>query len=78
MKEDDLGGFLHENSQNSNKELADEIREIKKLSNEHDNVVIYQEKRSINKSFDKLSKVIKAFDNKAEIIIKSNKKQFKK
>ncbi len=78
MKEDDLGGFLHENSQKTNKELADEIRAVKKLSNEHDNVVIYQEKRTINKSFEKLSKIIKAFDSKAELTIKSNKKQFKK
>ena len=41
MNDDDLGSFLHENSQNSNKELADEIRAIKKLSNKHDNVVIH-------------------------------------
>lgn len=77
MKENDLGEFLHKNSQNSNKELADEIRAIKKLSNEHDNVVIYQEKRTINKAFDKLSKIIKAFDSKSELIVKTNNKQFK-
>ena len=31
-----------------------------------------------HKAFDKLSKIIKAFDGKCELIVKTNKKQFKK
>ena len=45
MDKNDLGSFLHENSKKSNKELADSIREVKKLNNKHDNVVIHQEKK---------------------------------
>jgi len=74
MNDDDLGSFLHENSQNSNKELADGIRAIKKLNNKHDNVVIHQEKKSINKASSKLSKIIKAFDKDAVLLIQIKNK----
>ena len=43
----DLGSFLHENTKKSNNDLADDIRDVKKLSNKHDNVVIHQEKKRV-------------------------------
>ena len=69
----DLGSFLHENTKKSNNDLADYIREVKKLSNKHDNVVIHQEKKSIAKAAQKLNKIIKVFGN-AELKIKLNNK----
>lgn len=78
MEKDDLGSFLHAASKKSNAELADSIREAKKITNIHDNVVIYQEKKTINKMVEKLNTVIKCFDDKAELIIKTKNKQFKK
>jgi len=69
----DLGSFLHENTKKSNNDLADDIREVKKLSNKHDNVVIHQEKKSIAKAAQKLNKIIKVFGN-AELKIKLNNK----
>jgi len=74
MNKDDLGSFLHENSKKSNKELADSIREVKKLNNKHDNVVIHQEKKSICKTAEKLNTIIKAFGDKVELKIKLNNK----
>ena len=47
MEKLNLGEFLHRNSHKSNKELADSIRDVKKLSNRHDNVVVHQEKKSL-------------------------------
>lgn len=69
----DLGSFLHENTKKSNNDLADDIRDVKKLSNKHDNVVIHQEKKSIAKAAQKLNKIIKVFGN-AELKIKLNNK----
>ena len=69
----DLGSFLHENTKKSNNDLADDIRDVKKLSNKHDNVVIHQEKKSITKAAQKLNKIIKVFGN-AELKIKLNNK----
>ena len=69
MEKVNLGEFLHRTSQKTNKELANNIRQVKKLSNKHDNVVIHQEKRSINKASEKLSKIIKAFDKDAKLLI---------
>ena len=70
MEKDDLGSFLHEASKKSNAEIADSIREIKNLNNKHDNVVLYQEKRTICATAEKLNKIIKAFDENAELTIK--------
>lgn len=76
MEKDDLGSFLHGASKKSNAELADSIREVKKITNIHDNVVIYQEKKTINKMVEKLNTVIKCFDDKAELIIKTSKQKW--
>jgi len=72
-----LGEFLKNNSKKSNKELADSIRENKKLNNEHDNVVIYQEKKSICSTAEKLLKAVKCYDEKATLTIKTNNKTWK-
>ena len=77
MKNETLGSFLHGASKKSNADLADSIRETKKITNKHDNVVIYQEKKTIDKMVDKLSTVIKCFDEKAELIIKTSKNKWK-
>ena len=77
MEKDDLGSFLHGASKKSNAELADSIREAKKITNIHDNVVIYQEKKTINNMVEKLNTVIKCFDDKAELIIKTSKQKWK-
>ena len=73
----DLGSFLQRNSKKSNKELADNIRDVKKLNNSHDNVVIYQEKRTICETARKLQRIIKAFDSSAELTIKIKNKTWK-
>ena len=75
-KKDDLGSFLHENSKKSNADIADSIRQVKNLSNKHDNVVLYQEKRTICATAEKLNKIIKAFDDKAELTIKIRGKKW--
>ena len=72
-----LGEFLHRTSQKTNKELADDIRHIKRLSNKHDNVVVHQEKKSLDATAEKLSKSIKSFNKNAELIITINDKQWK-
>ena len=72
-----LGEFLHRTSQKTNKELADDIRQIKRLSNKHDNVVVHQEKKSLDATAEKLSKSIKSFNKDAELIITINDKQWK-
>ena len=77
MEKDDLGSFLHEASKKSNAEIAESIREIKNLNNKHDNVVIYQEKRTICATAEKLNKIIKAFDNNAELTIKIKSRKWK-
>ena len=71
-----LGEFLHRTSQKTNKELADDIRQIKRLSNKHDNVVVHQEKKSLDATAEKLSKSIKSFNKDAELIITINDKQW--
>tara|TARA_Y100000385_G_scaffold126229_1_gene131288 strand:- start:802 stop:1041 length:240 start_codon:yes stop_codon:yes gene_type:complete len=76
MEKLNLGEFLHRNSHKSNKELADSIREVKRLSNRHDNVVVHQEKKSLISTAKKLSQCIKSFNNEAELIITINKKQW--
>lgn len=76
-EKNDLGSFLQKNSKNSNKELADNIRGVKKLSNSHDNVVNHQEKKSICSTAEKLLKSIRCFDENAELIIKTNNKEWK-
>ena len=76
-QKNDLGSFLIENSPKSNAELAESIREIKKLKNSHDNIVIFQEKKSICKTAEKLSKIIKAFNKDAELQIKIKKQTWK-
>ena len=76
MEKLNLGEFLHRNSHKSNKELADSIREVKKLSNRHDNVVVHQEKKSLISTAKKLSQCIKSFNNEAELTITINKKQW--
>jgi hypothetical protein len=76
MEKLNLGEFLHRNSHKSNKDLADSIREVKKLSNRHDNVVVHQEKKSLISTAKKLSQCIKSFNNEAELIITINDKQW--
>jgi len=76
MEKLNLGEFLHKNSHKSNKDLADSIREVKKLSNRHDNVVVHQEKKSLISTAKKLSQCIKSFNNEAELIITINDKQW--
>ena len=71
MEKLNLGEFLHRNSHKSNKELADSIRTSKKLSNKHNNVVIFQEKRSVCGTATKLLQAIQDFDSTAELIIKT-------
>lgn len=68
----DLGAFLHAQSKKSNEELAESIRVSKKLSNRHNNVVIFQEKRSLCSTAKKLLQSVKDFDNSAELIIKTD------
>ena len=68
----DLGAFLHAKSKKSNEELAESIRFSKKLSNRHNNVVIFQEKRSMCGTAAKLLQSIKDFDSSAELIIKTD------
>lgn len=68
----DLGAFLHAQSKKSNEELAESIRVSKKLSNRHNNVVIFQEKRSMCSTAKKLLQSVKDFDNSAELIIKTD------
>ena len=68
----DLGAFLHAQSKKNNEELAESIRVSKKLSNRHNNVVIFQEKRSLCSTAKKLFQSIKDFDNSAELIIKTD------
>lgn len=77
MEKDDLGSFLHEASKKSNAEIADSIRNVKGITNKHDNVVIYQEKRTICSTAEKLNKIIKAFDKNAELTIKIKNKKWK-
>ncbi len=76
MEKLNLGEFLHRNSHKSNKELADSIRDVKKLSNRHDNVVVHQEKKSLISTAKKLSQCIKSFNEEAELTITINKKQW--
>ena len=68
----DLGAFLHAQSNKSNEDLAESIRVSKKLSNRHNNVVIFQEKRSMCGTAKKLLQSIKDFDSSAELIIKTD------
>ena len=74
MENLNLGEFLHRNSHKSNKELADSIRDVKRLSNKHDNVVVHQEKKSLISTAKKLSQCIKSFNNEAELTITINDK----
>jgi len=76
MKKLNLGEFLHRYSHKSNKELADSIRDVKKLSNRHDNVVVHQEKKSLISTAKKLSQCIKSFNEEAELTITINNKQW--
>ncbi len=77
MNKQKLGDWLQSSTTKSNKDLADNIREVKKISNNHDNVVIYQEKRSVCATAEKLQKIIKAFNKDAELTIKIKNKQWK-
>jgi len=77
MDKQKLSGFLKENSTKTNQELADEIRKARKLDNKHNNVLVYQEKRSIDMTAEKLSKSIKNFDSSAELTITINNKTWK-
>ena len=76
MENLNLGEFLHRNSNKSNKDLADSIRQVKRLSNKHDNVVVHQEKKSLISTAKKLLQCIKSFNNEAELIITINDKQW--
>lgn len=68
----DLGAFLHAQTSKSNEELANSIRESKNLNNKHNNVVIFQEKRSTCITAEKLLQAIKFFDSSSELIIKTD------
>ena len=74
MEKVNLGEFLHRTSQKTNKELPNNIRQVKKLSNKHDNVVVHQEKKSLDATAEKLSKSIKSFNEDAELTITINDK----
>lgn len=76
MTQLNLGEFLHRNAEKSNKELAKDIRAAKKLSNKHDNIILYQEKKSLDATVDKLAKSLKSFNNNAQLIILINDKQW--
>lgn len=76
MEKVNLGEFLHRTSQKTNKELANNIRQVKKLSNKHDNVVVHQEKKSLDATAGKLSNSIKSFNKDAVLIIKINNRQW--
>lgn len=69
---DDLGVFLHANTKKSNEQIADSVRTSKKLSNRHNNVVIFQEKRSMSGNAKKLLQAVKDFDSTAQLIIKTS------
>jgi hypothetical protein len=69
---DDLGVFLHANTKKSNEQIADSVRTSKKLSNKHNNVVIFQEKRSMSGNAKKLLQAVKDFDSTAQLIIKTS------
>lgn len=77
MEKQKLGDWLQSSTKKSNKELADNIRSSKKISNSHDNVVIYQEKRSVCATAEKLQNMVKAFNKDAELTIKIKNKQWK-
>ena len=66
-----LGAFLHAQTSKTNEELADNIRSSKNLNNKHNNVVVFQEKRSVGITADKLLQAIKFFDSSSELIIKT-------
>lgn len=57
----------------SAQDVADSIRKGKGITNDKDNVVVYQEKRSICETALKLSKLIKNIDKNAQVIIKTSK-----
>lgn len=73
-QKNDLGSFLHENYSKSNSDLAESIRNVKGITNTYDNPLIFQEKKSISKNYQKLKNTLKAFD--ADIFIYSNGKKF--
>jgi len=75
--ENNLGKFLQANSKKTNEELADSIRESKKLSNKHTQVVLHQERKSICSTAEKLLKAVKCYDEKATLTIKTNNKTWK-
>jgi ActR/RegA family two-component response regulator len=75
--ENNLGKFLQANSNKSNEELAESIREAKKLNNKHTQVVLHQERKSICSTAEKLLKAVKCYDDKAELIIKIKKQTWK-
>jgi hypothetical protein len=77
MDKQKLGDWLQSSSKKSNKELAEDIRDVKRINNKHDNVVIYQEKRTICSTAEKLQNIIKAFNKDAELVIKVKNKQWK-
>tara|TARA_R110002050_G_scaffold259758_1_gene399261 strand:- start:81 stop:320 length:240 start_codon:yes stop_codon:yes gene_type:complete len=77
MSKQKLGDWLQSSTKQSNKDLADSIREAKIISNSHDNVVIYQEKRSVCATAEKLQKIIKAFNEDAQLTIKINNKTWR-
>ena len=74
MNKQKLGDWLQSSTKQSNKDLANNIRDVKVISNSHDNVVIYQEKRSVCATAEKLQKIIKAFNEDAQLTIKINDK----
>ena len=78
MDKQKLGEYLHKNSNKKNEEIANGIRAVKKVSNKYHNQIIFFEKKSIDGMYDKLSNVIKAFDDKAEVIIKTRAGNYKK
>ena len=77
MNKQKLGDWLQSSTKQSNKDLADSIREAKIISNSHDNVVIYQEKRSVCATAEKLQKIIKAFNEDAQLTIKIKDKTWR-
>ncbi len=77
MNKQRLSSFLKENSNKTNQELSDDIRKSRGLDNKHNNVLVYQEKRSVDLTVEKLIKSVKTFNSDANVLITINDKKWK-
>lgn len=74
---ENLFDFLTNNVGKSNQELAEQIAKRKGLKNSALNVVLFQEKKSLCATAEKLKELIKGLNPDAELIIKNKKNTFK-